>query len=108
MEINSSLDEIIKKWIDNIEEVTYFWYSLEPSWYPDSTGYIPPPTDLDIHIRDNKGNLLKAVIPLDKLRSPYLRFCNKEEDLIIEYEGDISICDSILKLIKKHKLIELE
>lgn len=101
MEISSSLDEIIRKWIEGIEELADFWYSLEPTWYADSTGYVPPHTDIDIIIKDNKGNRLKTIIPLDGLKSPYIRFYNEDTNLYIEYEGDVSICDSIRQLIKR-------
>ena len=117
METKSNLDKFIINWLNSIEKITYFSYSIEPDYNaeygeglpditPDYPGYVPPQYDLDILIKDEKGNKLFIFIPLDGISNPLIQFFGIDKN--IKYEGDVSICDSILKLINKHKLLELE
>ena len=98
MEINSYLDEMIKKWLEEIVSLDQFWYDIEPDYYeePDI-----PEKELVIIIRDNKGNKMWMCTPLDSVNNPRILFFNKDLNLEIKYEGDVSICDSIRKIIKK-------
>lgn len=98
MEINSYLDEMIKKWLEEIVSLNQFWYDIEPDYYeePDLLE-----EELVIIIKDNKENRMFLCIPLNGINNPRIQFFNNNSHLKIDFEGDVSICDSIRQLIKR-------
>ena len=101
MEINYYRDELVKNWIESIEVIESYRFDIEPEYYeePDNPEY-----DLFIRIVDNHNDVLVISIPLDSDANPYISLYQSSLNIEISFEGDISICDSILKLIKKFNL----
>ena len=98
MEVNYYRDDLVKNWIENLEEIKYFDCAIEPEYYgePDNPEY-----DLFIRIVDNYNDVLVISIPLNSNSNPYVGLYQHRLNIEISFEGDISICDSVLKLIKK-------
>lgn len=95
--IQENLDQKVKEWIDNIKSITNFTYWIDLEEFNNLE------QELCFNIKDEKNNNLIIYIPLDKINNPIIHFF--ENDNYINYNGDVSICDSILKLINKFKLL---
>ena len=98
METNLSLDKLIEKWLNHVEP-EHFYCSFEPDYYEES--------EIEEHyllfriFTKNKGKAW-IEIPLDRISNPNIILYNNNNEAI-HFEGDVSICDILLKLYKKLK-----
>lgn len=114
--------EYIINWMEKIEKLDRFSCSIEPDYYgdpyypekeygnPDSPrcydqfwqvdGYYPI-EEMEFNISDTEENKLIVWIPLDGISSTHIYFKNDRLGINIEEEVDISIIDSIKKLIER-------
>lgn len=96
MDINSYLDEIVKKWI-NESKITEFWYTTDE--IPDDDFEMDGPDDyLHFHLKNTENERLIVYMPTGNKYNPTI-ILGKDETCI-KYEGDVFIYDILLEMYK--------
>lgn len=107
----SVLDEFVKEWIENIQELKQFRVDIEPDYNDDPSGVPELAKDfpiyeawdkwLEIIIKNEREELLILSFNLDNKQGVFVKFHIFEENLSLNFKGDISIYKSIIKLIHR-------
>lgn len=120
--VNQSRFEFIIEWMEHIEKLRNFYCSIEPDYYeepyypereygnPDSPRcydqfweeeWYYPTEEMEFHISDEEDNNLIIYVPLDGISSTHVYFTNSHLGICMEGDVDLSIIESLKRLIER-------
>ena len=103
------LDQFIKEWIENIQELKQFRVDIEPDYCMDPSGVPELANDfpiyealdewLEITIKNEFEELLILSFNLDNKEGVSIIFHNFEKEFHLNFKGDVDLYKSVIRLI---------
>lgn len=100
-EINSFQDQFINNWIQTVNP-TRLLYWVDTTCLYECDADFPEEFYIVIYIENDKKEILHIDVPLDGVSNPAITF-TVDGSIRLSFKGDVSICESLLKLIKKQE-----